>query len=117
MVAANVQGERQTPMDVFADTLLNDALRPLAKALASEEADAVIAGAIKLSRRVSTPSTRRRAVDSLVDWHTGLAGSGETYEKRARPAGRVVERAVSLPTGTIFGVQGGRPPRNRGRTS
>ena len=32
-------------MDVFADTLLNDALRPLAKTLASEEADAVIASA------------------------------------------------------------------------
>ena len=27
----NVQGEKQTAMDVFADTLLNDALRPLAK--------------------------------------------------------------------------------------
>ena len=41
----NVQGEKQTAMDVFADTLLNDALRPLAKTLASEEADAVVASA------------------------------------------------------------------------
>ena len=41
----NIQGETQTPMDVFADTLLNDALRPLAKTLASEEADAVVSSA------------------------------------------------------------------------
>ena len=70
----NVQGEKQTPMDVFADTLLNDALRPLAKTLASEEADSVI------------------------------AGSGETYSIAFDPLDGSSNVAVSLPTGTIFGV-------------
>ena len=56
----NVQGERQTPMDVFADTLLNDALRPLAKTLASEEADHVIAGSGESTASRSTHSTARR---------------------------------------------------------
>ena len=93
----NVQGERQTPMDVFADTLLNDALRPLAKTLASEEADAVIAGSPKwVSRRVSTPSTRRRAVDSLVDWHTGVAGSGRAAALRSTGWSRLIASPVAL---------------------
>ena len=34
----NVQGEKQTAMDVFADTLLNDALRPLAACLRAASA-------------------------------------------------------------------------------
>ena len=70
----NVQGETQTPMDVFADTLLNDALRPLVRSLASEEAEAVV------------------------------AGSGDTYSVAFDPLDGSSNVAVSLPTGTIFGV-------------
>ena len=74
-------------MDVFADTLLNDALRPLAKTLASEEADHVI------------------------------AGSGDTYSIAFDPLDGSSNVAVSLPTGTIFGVfKGSDAPRAAART-
>ena len=70
----NVQGETQTPMDVFADTLLNDALRPLVRSLASEEATEVV------------------------------AGSGDTFSVAFDPLDGSSNLAVSMPTGTIFGV-------------
>ena len=76
--SVNVQGEAQQPMDVWCDAAMTAALRPLAASLASEEADAEIAGA-----------------------------AGKSYSVAFDPLDGSSNLDASLPTGTIFGAYRG----------